>query len=182
MTYTDKGRYDHLYLFTLSFLLCPFTSTISHMFKGYEPFKGNIDTGRNGALISMMTGESSAYAMAPLQARGALFITPQTQGHNQNFFYWQTLNVFIVYPGMIIGESSKSNDLYLNPCIKKQLTNIRAAAADEKIVLASPRTLTLEEALSYMADDELVEITPKNVRLRKKDLGLAKKGGKGKKS
>src|SRR5260221_13616207 len=73
------------------------------------------------------------------------------------FFYWQTLNVFIVYPGMIIGESSKSNDLYLNPCIKKQLTNIRAAAADEKIVLASPRTLTLEEALSYMADDELVE-------------------------
>jgi len=80
---------------------------------------------------------------------------------------------------MIIGESSKSNDLYLNPCIKKQLTNIRAAAADEKIVLASPRMLTLEEALSYMADDELVEITPKNVRLRKKDLELARRGGKG---
>jgi GTP-binding protein len=80
---------------------------------------------------------------------------------------------------MIIGESSKSNDLYLNPCIKKQLTNIRAAAADEKIVLASPRTLTLEEALSYMGDDELVEITPKNVRLRKKELGAARRGGKG---
>ena len=87
--------------------------------------------------------------------------------------------MFIVYPGMVIGESSKSNDLYLNPCIKKQLTNIRAAAADEKIVLASPRMLNLEEALSYMSDDELVEITPKNVRLRKKDLGPARKGGKG---
>jgi GTP-binding protein len=97
-------------------------------------------------------------------------------------FYTGSRSFLIVYPGMVIGESSKSNDLHLNPCIKKQLTNIRAAAADEKIVLASPRTLTLEEALSYMADDELVEITPKNVRLRKKDLGLAKKGGKGKKS
>lgn len=80
---------------------------------------------------------------------------------------------------MVIGESSKSNDLYLNPCVKKQLTNIRAAAADEKIVLASPRILTLEEALAYMADDELVEITPKHIRLRKKDLEIAKRGGKG---
>jgi predicted membrane GTPase involved in stress response len=80
---------------------------------------------------------------------------------------------------MVIGESSKSNDLYLNPCVKKQLTNIRAAAADEKIVLASPKILTLEEALAYMADDELVEITPKNLRLRKKALETAKRGGKG---
>jgi GTP-binding protein len=130
----------------------------------------------------MMTGESSGYAMAPLQARGTLFITPQTQGQYFVSNILEYAKCPIVYPGMIIGESSKSNDLYLNPCIKKQLTNIRAAAADEKIVLASPRTLTLEEALSYMADDELVEITPKNVRLRKKDLGLARKGGKGKKS
>jgi len=83
---------------------------------------------------------------------------------------------------MVIGESSKSSDLHLNPCVKKQLTNIRAAGADEKIVLASPRILTLEEALAYMSDDELVEVTPGSVRLRKKDLEAAKRGGKGVKS
>ncbi|KAF9047454.1 GTP-binding protein TypA [Panaeolus papilionaceus] len=134
--------------------------TINHIFKGYEPFKGVIDTGRNAALISMASGESSGYAMAPLQARGTLFIHPQTQ----------------VYPGMVIGESSKASELYLNPCVKKQLTNIRAAAADEKIVLASPRVMTLEESLAYMGDDELVEITPSSIRLRKKDLEAARKG------
>ncbi|KAF9524566.1 P-loop containing nucleoside triphosphate hydrolase protein [Crepidotus variabilis] len=137
--------------------------TINHIFKGYEPYRGALDTGRNGALISMTSGESSGYAMAPLQARGTLFIHPQTQ----------------VYPGMVIGESSKTNDLYLNPCVKKQLTNIRAAGADDKIVLSSPRILSLEEALAYMGDDELVEITPSSIRLRKKDLEIAKRGGKG---
>jgi len=83
---------------------------------------------------------------------------------------------------MVIGESAKSQDLYLNPCIKKQLTNIRAAGADEKIVLASPRIMTLEEALAYMGDDEIVEVTPGSVRLRKVVLDQAKrmrmKGGK----
>ncbi|TFK37816.1 P-loop containing nucleoside triphosphate hydrolase protein [Crucibulum laeve] len=128
--------------------------TINHIFKGYEPYKGAIDTGRNGALISMALGESAGYAMAPLQARGTLFIHPQTQ----------------VYPGMVVGESSKSQDIYINPCVKKQLTNIRAAGADEKIVLASPRVMTLEEALAYMGDDELIEITPSSVRLRKAEL------------
>lgn len=98
--------------------------------------------------------------MAPLQARGTLFIHPQTQ----------------VYPGMVIGESSKQTELFLNPCIKKQLTNIRAAAADEKIVLASPRVMGLEEAMAYMGDDELVEVTPTSIRLRKKDMEAAKKG------
>ncbi|KIM34879.1 hypothetical protein M413DRAFT_450027 [Hebeloma cylindrosporum] len=134
--------------------------TINHIFKGYEPFKGAIDTGRNGALISMASGESSGYAMAPLQARGTLFIHPQTQ----------------VYPGMVIGESSKSTELYLNPTLKKQLTNIRAAAADEKIVLSSPRVMGLEEAMAYMGDDEQVEITPTSIRLRKKDLDGARRG------
>ncbi|KAF9471041.1 hypothetical protein BDN70DRAFT_845591 [Pholiota conissans] len=138
--------------------------TINHIFKGYEEYKGAIDTGRNGALISMASGESSGYSMAPLQARGTLFIHPQTQ----------------VYPGMVIGESSKTTDLYLNPCIKKQLTNIRAAAADEKIVLASPKIMGLEESLAYMGDDELIEITPTCIRLRKKDLEAAKRGKTGK--
>lgn len=84
---------------------------------------------------------------------------------------------------MVIGESSKTSDLFLNPCVKKQLTNIRAAGADEKIVLASPKVMTLEESLAYMGDDELVELTPTTVRLRKQDLEAAKKGrvkGKGK--
>ncbi|PPQ78778.1 hypothetical protein CVT25_010651 [Psilocybe cyanescens] len=135
-------------------------ATINHIFKGYEAYRGPMDTGRNGALISMASGESSGYSMAPLQARGTLFIHPQTQ----------------VYPGMVIGESSKAAELYLNPCIKKQLTNIRAAGADEKIVLASPRIMGLEESMAYMGDDELVEITPSTIRLRKKDMSAALKG------
>lgn len=76
---------------------------------------------------------------------------------------------------MVIGESSKSQDLYINPCLKKQLTNIRAAGADEKIVLSSPRMMTLEEALAYMSDDELVEVTPGSVRLRKAELDMGKR-------
>ncbi|KAG7085969.1 hypothetical protein E1B28_003494 [Marasmius oreades] len=125
--------------------------TLNHYFKDYQPYKGSIDTGRNGTLICMALGESSAYAMAPLQARGNMFIHPQTS----------------VYPGMVIGECSKSQDLYVNPCLKKQLTNIRAAGADEKIVIASPKIMNLEESMAYMADDELVEITPHSIRLRK---------------
>jgi GTP-binding protein len=76
---------------------------------------------------------------------------------------------------MVIGESSKSQDLYINPCVKKQLTNIRAAAADEKIVLSSPRIMNLEESLSYMADDEIIEITPTSARLRKVVLDQRKR-------
>ncbi|KAF8057408.1 P-loop containing nucleoside triphosphate hydrolase protein [Lyophyllum atratum] len=133
--------------------------TINHIFKAYEPYRGAIDTGRNGALVSMASGEPSGYAIAPLQARGTMFIHPGGQ----------------VYPGMVIGESSKSQDLYLNPCVKKQLTNIRAAAADEKIVLSSPRIMTLEESLAYMGDDELVEITPSSIRLRKVVLDMKKR-------
>ncbi|KAG6853495.1 hypothetical protein C0991_003769 [Blastosporella zonata] len=133
--------------------------TINHIFKAYEPFKGAIDTGRNGALISMAAGEPSGYAIAPLQARGTMFIHPGGQ----------------VYPGMVVGESSKSQDIYINPCVKKQLTNIRAAAADEKIVLSSPRIMSLEESLAYMGDDELVEITPMNIRLRKAVLDPKKR-------
>ncbi|KIY67538.1 GTP-binding protein TypA [Cylindrobasidium torrendii FP15055 ss-10] len=125
--------------------------TLNHIFKGYQPHRGAIDTGRTGALISMAQGESSAYAIQPLQARGIMFIHPQTN----------------VYPGMVIGECSKSGDMYVNPTAKKQLTNIRAAGADEKIVISSPRIMTLEESIAYMSDDELIEVTPQSVRLRK---------------
>ncbi|KAJ3893725.1 hypothetical protein GG344DRAFT_42738 [Lentinula edodes] len=140
--------------------------TLNHYFKDYQPYKGPIDTGRNGSLISMANGESSAYAMAPLQARGVLFIHPQTD----------------VYPGMVVGECSKAQDIYVNPCLKKQLTNFRSAGADDKIVMASPRVMTLEESMAYMADDELIEITPKSIRLRKSILDPDKRkrmgGGK----
>ncbi|KAK0236873.1 P-loop containing nucleoside triphosphate hydrolase protein [Armillaria nabsnona] len=138
--------------------------TLNHIFLGYMPYKGPIDTGRNGSLISMSLGESSAYAIAPLQARGIMFIHPTTN----------------VYPGMVIGECSKASDLYVNPCEKKKLTNIRAAGADEKLVIASPRIMSLEESIAYMADDELVEVTPKAIRLRKAVLDQKKRmrGGK----
>ncbi|KAF7368711.1 GTP-binding protein [Mycena venus] len=133
--------------------------SLNHTFKAYEPFKGVIDTGRNGSLISMAQGEASAYSLVPLQARGILFIPPSTQ----------------VYAGMVIGESSKSLDMYVNPCLKKQLTNVRSAGADEKLVLASPKIMTMEESIAYMADDEMVEITPKSVRLRKTELNQDKR-------
>ncbi|EIM88770.1 GTP-binding protein TypA [Stereum hirsutum FP-91666 SS1] len=143
--------------------------TINHIFKSYQPHKGEIDTGRNGALISMARGETSGYAMAPLQARGVMFIHPQTQ----------------VYPGQVIGECSKAQNITVNPCLKKELTNFRSAGADEKIVLASPRIMNLEESIAYMGDDELVEITPLHIRLRKAELdprkalaGSKKKPGK----
>ncbi|KAJ6531388.1 GTP-binding protein TypA [Mycena vulgaris] len=133
--------------------------TLNHTFKGYEPYKGPIETGRNGSLISMALGEASAYSIMPLQARGVMFIPPGTQ----------------VYPGMVIGESSKALDMYVNPCLKKQLTNVRSAGADEKLVIASPRLMNMEENIAYMADDEMVEITPKSVRLRKTELDMNKR-------
>ncbi|THV00201.1 hypothetical protein K435DRAFT_630294, partial [Dendrothele bispora CBS 962.96] len=92
--------------------------TLNHLFSRYEPYKGAIASRRTRSLISMALGESSGYAMAPLQARGTMFITPGTQ----------------VYPGLVISETNKPGDLSVNPCAKKQLTNIRAAGADEKIV------------------------------------------------
>ncbi|KAJ7708226.1 P-loop containing nucleoside triphosphate hydrolase protein [Mycena rosella] len=133
--------------------------TLNHTFKGYEPFKGVIETGRNGSLISMAQGEASAYSIMPLQARGIMFIPPGTQ----------------VYAGMVIGESSKALDMYVNPCLKKALTNMRSAGADEKLVIASPRMMNMEESIAYMADDEMVEITPKSVRLRKTELNMDKR-------
>ncbi|KAG6901316.1 hypothetical protein C0995_013676 [Termitomyces sp. Mi166 len=137
--------------------------TINHIFKAYEPYRGAIDTGRNGALISMASGESSGYAIAPLQARGTMFIHPGEQ----------------VYPGMVIGESSKPLDLHVNPTLKKQLTNIRSVIADDKIVLSPPRVMGLEEMLAYVAEDEVVEVTPRCVRLRKvAGGGRRAKGGK----
>ena len=130
------------------------TGIMNRVFFGYEPYKGDIANSRNGVLISSEDGTAIAYSLWKLQDRGPMFIE-----HNSP-----------VYVGMIIGEHTKSNDLEVNPTKSKQLTNIRAAGKDEAIDLIPPRKLSLEQALSYIAQDELLEVTPKSLRLRKKIL------------
>jgi GTP-binding protein len=130
------------------------TGIMSRLFHGYAPYKGPIEGRGNGVLISNSGGSAVAYALWYLQERGPLFIDPGTQ----------------VYEGMIIGEHSRGNDLEVNPLKQKQLTNIRTTSKDEAIRLTPPRLMTLERAIAYVADDELVEVTPKSVRLRKQLL------------
>lgn len=130
------------------------TGVMNRVFSGYEPYRGPIMQYRPGVLVSMENGVTSTYALHNLEPRGVLFVGPQTE----------------VYSGMIIGEHSKENDLEVNPVKGKELTNIRSVTADEKLFLAPPRKISLEEALSYIQDDELVEVTPATIRLRKKEL------------
>lgn len=130
------------------------TGVMNRIFYAYEPYKGEIESHRNGVLISSENGTAVAYSLWKLQDRGPMFIE-----HNSP-----------VYVGMIIGEHTKSNDLEVNPTKSKQLTNIRAAGKDEAIDLIPPRKMSLEQALSYIQQDELLEVTPKSLRLRKKIL------------
>lgn len=130
------------------------TGIMNRLFKCYEPYKGEIDSRRNGVLISSENGTAVAYALWKLQDRGPMFIDSGVP----------------VYVGMIIGEHTKPNDLEVNPTKAKQLTNIRAAGKDEAIDLVPPRKLTLEQGLSYIQADELLEVTPKTIRLRKRIL------------
>ena len=127
---------------------------LSHSFLAYEPYKGDLPGRTRGSMISMTGGETVAFGLWGLQERGQLFVTPQTK----------------VYEGMIIGESAKSDDMTVNPTKEKKLTNMRASGTDEAIVLTPVNPMTLEQALEYIADDELVEITPQSIRLRKKHL------------
>ena len=130
------------------------TGIINRLFHNYQTYKGDISSRINGALISNSNGEAVAYALWNLEDRGVMFITPKTK----------------VYEGMVIGEHNRNNDLDVNPIKGKQLTNIRAAGSDENIKLTPHRQFTLEETLSYIKDDELVEVTPTSIRLRKKFL------------
>jgi GTP-binding protein len=130
------------------------TGLSSHVFDGYAPVKGDIPDRRNGVLISAERGEAVAYALWKLQERGRMFVSPGER----------------VYEGMVIGIHSRDNDLVVNPIKTKQLTNIRAAGKDEAIMLVPPIPLTLEYAVEFIADDELVEITPKSIRIRKRHL------------
>ena len=127
---------------------------LNHSFYYFEPFKGPISGRKKGVLIATETGVSVAYALNALQDRGEMFIDP---GIN-------------VYEGMVVGEHSKENDLVVNVCKTKKLTNMRAAGSDDAVKLAPPRKLTLEQALDYISDDEYVEVTPNFIRLRKKYL------------
>jgi len=130
------------------------TAVMNRLFHGYAPHKGPIPGRRNGVLIANAAGEATAYSLFYLQERGAMMIEPQTR----------------VYEGMIVGEHARDNDLIVNVVQGKKLTNIRAAGKDENVILTPPMRLPLERALSYIDDDELVEVTPKSIRLRKRWL------------
>lgn len=130
------------------------TGMMTRLFHSYQPYKGTIEKSRNGVLISLGRGKAIGYSLANLEDRGTLFVEPGEE----------------VYEGMIVGEHNRSNDLEVNILKGKQLTNMRAASKDEGIKLAPPRKITLEQALTYIEDDELVEITPNHIRLRKRYL------------
>ncbi len=129
------------------------TGVMNRLFHGYAPYKGAVSQQRNGVLVSTETGPAVAFALWNLEERGPMFIKPNE----------------LVYPGMIIGEHSRGSDLDVNPRKAKQLTNIRAAGKDDAVALSTPIQMTLDKALTYIDDDELVEVTPKSVRLRKRE-------------
>ena len=130
------------------------SGVLNRIFHNYVPYKGDMSTKKNGALIATDAGEAVAFALWNLQDRGVMFIKPQQK----------------VYSGMIVGENSKTGDLEVNVLKGKQLSNVRASGTDEAIRLTPPRELTLEDMITYVGDDELVEVTPKSLRLRKKFL------------
>jgi GTP-binding protein len=124
---------------------------LTSVFDSFQPWRGEIPQRKKGVLISMCDGKVTDYALDGLQSRGSLFVKAGDS----------------VYEGMIVGENSRENDLLINVTKAKQLTNFRAAGKDENVVLAPPRQFTLEQAIDYIENDELVEVTPVNIRLRK---------------
>ncbi len=127
---------------------------LSHVFDGYAPYVGPLRTRVFGSLVTMEQGEAFAYAIWKLQDRGVFFVGPGTE----------------VYVGMVVGANNRTGDLDVNLTKNKKLTNVRAAGSDDNVLLVPPKTLTLEECLEYLADDELLEVTPKHLRLRKRTL------------
>jgi GTP-binding protein len=130
------------------------TGIKSHVFDKYAPVKGELPSRRNGVLISSEQGDAVAFALFNLEDRGRMFVSPGER----------------VYVGMVIGIHSRDNDLIVNPVKGKKLTNVRAAGKDENVTLTPPIQLTLESAVEFIEDDELVEVTPKSIRLRKRFL------------
>lgn len=137
---------------------------VAHRFKDYEPYKGEIERRTNGSLVSLETGQSIPYSMDKLQDRGRFFIDPGED----------------IYTGQVVGEHIRERDLNINICKTKKLTNVRAAGSDEKVMLPPPIKFSLEEALEYIQEDEMVEVTPHYMRLRKiilDPLERKRKGG-----
>ena len=130
------------------------TGVLSRVFHKYADFIGDIPSRRTGVMISNSAGKSVSYALQNLEERGPLIIDAGVE----------------VYMGMVIGEHTRGNDLEVNPLKAKQLTNIRAAGKDDSVVLTPPKRLSLEQAIAYITDEELVEVTPNNIRLRKRYL------------
>ena len=130
------------------------TGVLNRLFHSYVPYKGPIQGRRNGVLIANETGTAVAYALFNLQDRGEMFINPQTP----------------VYQGMIVGEHSRENDLEVNVLKGKKLTNVRASGSDDALILTPPRRLSLEDMMAYIEADELLEVTPQSLRLRKRFL------------
>lgn len=143
------------------------TAIINHRYSGYRPMEAEVPSRSNGVLVSMVTGKAVPYALFNLQDRAELFVGPGEE----------------IYEGMIVGENARDNDLVVNPIKEKKLTNVRAAGSDENVILKPPRILFLEAALEYIEEDELVEVTPSSIRLRKAHLReserrrLGKSGG-----
>ena len=127
---------------------------MSHLFKEYGPYKGEIPTRGNGVLVAMENGISTAYALSSIQERGRLFVGPQEE----------------IYSGMIVGENARPEDMPVNPCKTKKLTNMRSQGDGKAISLAPPLVMSLERSLEYISPDEYVEATPKSLRLHKKVL------------
>ena len=127
---------------------------LNTLFDGYEPYKGDIPERPQGSLISFETGEAIPYGMYNAQERGSLFVTPGTK----------------VYAGMVIGRNARSGDMEVNICKQKKLTNIRAAGSDDALRLVPAEIMSLEQCLEFITEDELVEVTPLNLRIRKKIL------------
>jgi len=133
---------------------------MNHMFEKYGPWKGEIATRGRGVLTAFESGEATTYGIHNVEERGTLFISPTDK----------------IYAGMIVGENAREGDLDVNVCKKKHLTNMRASTSDETIRLTPPRTFTLEQAMEYIEEDELVEVTPDSIRMRKKILDKSDRG------
>lgn len=132
---------------------------MNHVFEGYAPYKGEIESRSRGSIVSFEQGEAIAYGLFNAQERGRLFITPGTP----------------VYQGMVVGECSRAEDLDINVCKGKKLTNTRASGSDDAVKLVPVTTLTLEQSIEFIGNDELVEVTPESIRIRKRYLDAAER-------
>lgn len=133
---------------------------MNHVFAGYEEYKGEIPGRTRGSLVAFETGETTSYGIGNAQERGTMFVVPAEK----------------IYEGQLVGENSREDDMDVNPCKKKHVSNMRASGSDDAIRLIPPQTFSLEQALEHINDDELVEVTPKSIRMRKKVLDRLERG------